>query len=81
MPISLVAVRARATVEQALKMFEGELRTTKIEWELNIGNSLDQLGIDWVELDTSRILQILVNLIGNRRVISFDHEYLDLTMK
>ena len=64
--ISPVAVSARATVEQALKMFQGELRAAEIEWELVIDESIDRLQIDWVELDTSRILQILVNLLGNR---------------
>ena len=66
LPISLVAVSARATVEQALKMFEGELRAADIDWELVIDESVERLRIGWVDLDTSRILQILVNLIGNR---------------
>lgn len=64
--ISPVAVEAKSTVTQALKMFEGELRAANIDLELVIDDSLDQLQIEWVQLDTSRILQILVNLIGNR---------------
>lgn len=65
LPISLVPAEAKGTVEQAMKMFEGELRAADIPWTLHIDDSLDRLNIGWVNLDTSRILQILVNLIGN----------------
>ena len=66
LPISLMAVDAREPVNQALKMFDGELRASDIAWALCIDPSVRELGIGWVELDTSRVLQILVNLIGNR---------------
>ncbi|KAL1310499.1 hypothetical protein AAFC00_000785 [Neodothiora populina] len=65
LPISLIPTEAKRTVGHAMKMFEGELRAADITWKMDIDASLDRLGVTWVSLDTSRILQILVNLIGN----------------
>ncbi|KAF2736533.1 hypothetical protein EJ04DRAFT_432740 [Polyplosphaeria fusca] len=52
-------------VQRALKMFEGEVQTAGIEMDFVIDESFKILGIDWVKLDPSRVLQVLINLTTN----------------
>ncbi|KAF2637356.1 hypothetical protein P280DRAFT_406875 [Massarina eburnea CBS 473.64] len=52
-------------VQRALKMFEGEVQTAGIQMEFVISDSFKELEIDWVKLDPSRVLQVLINLTTN----------------
>ncbi|KXT14966.1 hypothetical protein AC579_4395 [Pseudocercospora musae] len=52
-------------VTQALKMFKGELRRNDVEMQYSIGSSYQACEIGWVMLDSTRFLQILVNLLTN----------------
>jgi CheY-like chemotaxis protein len=52
-------------VQRSLKMFEGELQNADITLELKIHDSFHRLNVDWVRLDPSRLLQILINLLTN----------------
>ena len=52
-------------VQRALKMFEGELQNADITVELKVRGSFNELNVDWVRLDPSRLLQILINLLTN----------------
>lgn len=46
-------------------MFEGEVQTAGIEMEFVVDDSFKDLDIDWVKLDPSRVLQVLINLTTN----------------
>jgi C4-dicarboxylate-specific signal transduction histidine kinase len=46
-------------------MFEGELDTNDIAMEFRMETSYLDLAIDWVKLDPSRLLQVLINLCGS----------------
>jgi CheY-like chemotaxis protein len=46
-------------------MFEAELDTNDIAMELRMETSYLDLAIDWVKLDPSRLLQVLINLTTN----------------
>jgi signal transduction histidine kinase/CheY-like chemotaxis protein len=70
--VTPVDVQPVAVVQRALKMFEGELETNGINLEFQIEQSYRDLGIDWVKLDPSRLLQVLINLTTN--AIKFTHE-------
>lgn len=63
--VTPVDVRPSTVVQRALKMFEGELQTADISLDFQIEASLHTLRVDWVRLDPSRLLQILINLTTN----------------
>ncbi|KAL8671189.1 MAG: hypothetical protein Q9168_004306 [Polycauliona sp. 1 TL-2023] len=54
-----------SVVQRALKMFDGEVQTAKIKLDFKIDDSLRQLDVQWVRLDPSRLLQVLINLTTN----------------
>lgn len=69
--VTPVAVQPIAVVQRALKMFEGELESNDIAMEFRMDKSYLDLEIDWVKLDPSRLLQVLINLTTN--AIKFTH--------
>lgn len=54
-----------AVVQQALKMFDGEVQTADINLNFKVDDSVTKLGVEWVKLDPSRLLQVLINLTTN----------------
>ncbi|KAH8597563.1 hypothetical protein B0O99DRAFT_508221 [Bisporella sp. PMI_857] len=63
--VTPVAVQPVAVVQRALKMFEGELESSDIAMEFHMEKSYLDMDIDWVKLDPSRLLQVLINLTTN----------------
>ena len=63
--VTPVDVQPATVVQRALKMFEGELQTADIVLDFQIDESFHILKIDWVRLDPSRLLQVLINLTTN----------------
>ncbi|KAI9047730.1 hypothetical protein LZ554_008440 [Drepanopeziza brunnea f. sp. 'monogermtubi'] len=63
--VTPVAVQPVAVVQRALKMFEGELDTNAIAMKFRVEKSYLDLKVDWVNLDPSRLLQVLINLTTN----------------
>ncbi|KAJ3570357.1 hypothetical protein NPX13_g5752 [Xylaria arbuscula] len=63
--VTPVDVQPMAVVQRVLKMFEGELNTNGIEMKFQVKNRYIDMGIDWVKLDPSRLLQVLINLMTN----------------
>ena len=55
----------KTVVQRALKMFDGEVHTADIKLNFKVDRSLEKLGIEWVKLDPSRLLQVLINLTTN----------------
>lgn len=60
-----VPVQPAQAVRQALKMFDGELQKSDIELDFAIHESYWSFGVDWVRIDPSRLLQVLINLFTN----------------
>lgn len=52
-------------VNDALKMFEVEARRVDIELTSTVDNSYTDLGYDFLDLDPSRVKQVLINLLTN----------------
>lgn len=63
--VSPCAVRPAKLVREALEIFDGQLRSADIDFRLQEDRSLRDLGIDWVDLDPGRVLQVLMNLTTN----------------
>ncbi|KAF2236032.1 hypothetical protein EV356DRAFT_82045 [Viridothelium virens] len=63
--VTPVDAQPLAVVQRALKMFEGELQTADIQMRFVVDDSYRSLGLDWVRMDPSRVLQVLINLITN----------------
>ncbi|PKS05150.1 hypothetical protein jhhlp_008517 [Lomentospora prolificans] len=52
-------------VRRAVKMFDPELQVKDIRMICEVDPSFQHMSIDWVMLDPSRVLQILINLVTN----------------
>ena len=63
--VTPVDCQPAAIVQQVLKMFEGELHTSDIKMEFKIDRTYEELKVDWVRMDPSRIIQVLINLTTN----------------
>jgi CheY-like chemotaxis protein len=63
--VSPEAAQPIQLVRSTLKMFEVELKRAEIKLDFIKEKSLETLQVHWVSLDTSRILQVLINLITN----------------
>jgi signal transduction histidine kinase len=63
--VSPVEIQPVEELKRALNLFEGELHQAAIDLEYVIDPSLHELRIDWVLLDPTRLLQILINLLTN----------------
>lgn len=50
-------------VQEALKIFQGELRAGEIELEFRQDQFLRELDIEWLLFDPNRMLQVLINLV------------------
>ena len=58
-------VMPKMVVQRALRMFDGEVQTADIKLDFTTDESIDRLGIEWVKMDPSRLLQVLINLTTN----------------
>ncbi|KAF1954573.1 hypothetical protein CC80DRAFT_475815 [Byssothecium circinans] len=60
-----VDVQSQSIARDAVKMFEGGARAAGVGLEFRVDDSCKQSGVDYVSLDPTRVLQILINLITN----------------
>jgi PAS domain S-box-containing protein len=63
--VTAVDSNPKEILEKGLSIFASELRANDIRLEFRIEESYKELGIEWVRLDPSRLLQILINLTTN----------------
>lgn len=63
--VTPVDVQPVSVVQRALKMFEGELQNADIRLEFDVDKSFQDLELEWVRIDPSRLLQVLINLTTN----------------
>ncbi|KXJ88563.1 hypothetical protein Micbo1qcDRAFT_166624 [Microdochium bolleyi] len=63
--ITPTAAQPIQVVKRALKMFDPELQAKEIQMKCEVLDTFEELGVDWVIFDPSRILQILINLVTN----------------
>jgi CheY-like chemotaxis protein len=63
--ITPVEAQPVEVIKTALKMFDSELQKSDVELRFHVDPSYVDLGVDWMKLDPSRLLQVLINLITN----------------
>lgn len=63
--ISPDRVQPPALLGKALKMYEAEITRAGITAEVELEPTYEALGVDWVILDPSRLLQVIINLLTN----------------
>lgn len=63
--ITPVSVHPVKITEQCLKMFKSEAQICDITMEFHIDSSFAEMKVDRVMLDSSRLLQVLINLLTN----------------
>ncbi|THV54394.1 hypothetical protein BGAL_0027g00040 [Botrytis galanthina] len=63
--VAPVSSQPISVARRAIKMFEGDMGKHDISIEFQIQDSYTDLNIDWVKLDPSRLLQVLINLLTN----------------
>lgn len=63
--ITPVSTELSQMIRFVVGMFEAELKNNSIHYDVNADPSLSDLSIDYVYLDSSRVTQILINLLTN----------------
>ncbi|KAJ8106956.1 hypothetical protein OPT61_g9196 [Boeremia exigua] len=63
--ITPVDTQPESVVKHAAKMFDSEAKAAGVDLSFVVDQSYRDLGIDWVSLDPTRVLQILINLLTN----------------
>ncbi|KAK4543510.1 hypothetical protein LTR36_005404 [Oleoguttula mirabilis] len=63
--VTPVEVQLTNRISKALRVFEIQLQTADVSLRYLVKDSYKDLGIDWVYLDPSRLVQVLINLITN----------------
>ncbi|KAK5653614.1 hypothetical protein OQA88_8643 [Cercophora sp. LCS_1] len=63
--ITPVPSQPQEILRRAVKMFDPELHAKDIKVAFEISPSYKELTVDWVAIDPSRVLQILINLLTN----------------
>jgi len=67
-------------IKQALKMFDSEFLKADMQLEYTLLPTYLALNIDWLLLDPSRLLQILINLISNALKFSANRDTRKITV-
>lgn len=63
--ISREEVDPISILQKMVQIYEGELKNAGIETELLVDRSLDDMAVDQVTIDPSRLLQVLINIFTN----------------
>lgn len=63
--VTPVEVQPVSVIQVALKMFDSELQKSDMELRFHVDPSYSDLAVNWVKLDPSRLLQVLINLTTN----------------
>ncbi|KUI57612.1 Hybrid signal transduction histidine kinase A [Cytospora mali] len=63
--VTPITVDPLQIVQEALKMFEVEARRVDIDLQMRVDKSYEELGLEYLDLDPSRLKQVLINLLTN----------------
>ncbi|KAG8166777.1 hypothetical protein KVR01_002466 [Diaporthe batatas] len=63
--VTPITVDPLQIAKESLKMFEVEARRVDIDLRMKVDQSYEDLGLEFLELDPSRLKQVLINLLTN----------------
>ncbi|KAJ4373075.1 hypothetical protein N0V83_003366 [Neocucurbitaria cava] len=63
--ITPVDAQPEAVAKHAVKMFEAEAKAADVDISYVVDQSYRDMQVDWVSLDPTRLLQVLINLLTN----------------
>ncbi|KAF2729271.1 hypothetical protein EJ04DRAFT_537938 [Polyplosphaeria fusca] len=63
--ITPIDTQPESVAHHAFKMFESEAKASGVEMRFTVESSFRDFHVDWVSLDPTRMLQVLINLITN----------------
>lgn len=63
--ITPVDAQPESVVQHVVKMFDSEAKAAGVNLSFVVDQSYRDLGVDWVSLDPTRVLQVLINLLTN----------------
>lgn len=63
--VTPITVDPLQIAQEALKMFEVEARRVDIDLQMRVDASYEELGLEYLDLDPSRLKQVLINLLTN----------------
>ncbi|KAG9193014.1 hypothetical protein G6011_03049 [Alternaria panax] len=78
--ITPIPTQPITVVQRSMAMFRPEVQAKKIDFRFVPHPSIQDLDIDWVILDPSRLLQIIVNLITNAIKFTIDSQVRSITV-
>lgn len=78
--ISPDRVQAPELLYKAIRMFESEIKRAGITARVEVEPTYDLLNVDWVVLDPSRVLQVIINLLTNAIKFTQDAEQREITI-
>jgi signal transduction histidine kinase len=67
-----IDVQPHILAENTVKMFSSDLLVNKSHMRLEVDQSYKDLRINWVRMDSSRLLQVLINLCTNALRVMFE---------
>ncbi|KAH8712095.1 hypothetical protein GQ44DRAFT_689557 [Phaeosphaeriaceae sp. PMI808] len=63
--ITPIDAQPEKIAEHAVKMFKAEAKAARVELSFVVDQKYRDMGVEWVSLDPTRLLQILINLLTN----------------
>lgn len=63
--IAPTTVRFTEAMTSCIDIYRRVAQAKELQLELQIDDSLNELGVDWVSIDTSRVQQIIMNMLTN----------------
>jgi len=79
--IAPAIVQPVRVVQDALKMFESECQRADVTIRSEVSENFHEMGIDWLYVDPSRLLQVLINLLSNAIKFTQGEKVREVTIK
>ena len=66
-----IPVRFTEAINACIDLFRRVAQAKDLQLELELDHTLHQLGVEWVTIDSSRVQQIIINMLTNAIKVSY----------